>query len=350
MSLASVLLLVAAPLGWSDTGKAGPGASTRRWREISRNASKALWLKKFTEAAAGYEEAIATISATSANCESLLNLKMNLAEVRRQQGLLKDATLLLDSVQTEIKQTPPLDPFLQARYWRGRSRLQESLKLYEDGANSAMKAFEIALPHFAPHSGHTFTAYSRLVYRLCELNGFNLILEVMSRVDKTYEPTSKQHAKLTSSFQTTFSKFCNWASDIKDLVYAEKQLAGLCKVYKDLPVLLRSCRTWFDTCKRVGARVAYDDIATNLQATLQRERPSAENILVLIDGRCLVVDLYRKHHQQDVVQDQLRKCEGLLSSATKLRVASKKREPLQKAIMQLQTDLNQMKKIREEDK
>lgn len=297
-------------------------------------------MKRFPQAAAGYGEAIAALSAIAPKSESLLNLQMNLAEVRRQQGLYTEATSLLDSVEASINRTPPLDPFLPARLWRGRSRLQESQKMYESAAKSEMKAFEIALLHFAPASVHTVDAYNRLVHRLCELNAFNSVLEVMARADVAYESMPKQHAKVTAAFQATFAKFCKWAIEDKRVEVAGIRLSGLCKVYKDLAVLVQSCRHWFSTSKLANAIFPYDDLAANLQTLLEREKPSAENILVLIDGQCLVVDLYRRAQHKATVPDQLRITGNLLLEAKKLGVAEKKLEPLQKAILRLQTDLN----------
>lgn len=343
---------MAVPIGRCDTVKVVPSASRSRWREISRKANKALYLKRLPEAAAGQKEAIAALSAVSPSSESLLNLKMNLAEVRRQEGLLKDATQLLDAVEAEIKRTPPLDPVLPARFWRSRSRLQESLKLREAAARSEMKAFDIALPHFAINSTHTIDAYTRLVRRLCELNAFDLVMEVMSRADKVYSSTSKQHAKLRTSFQATFAESCKSANEQHDLQFAGDRLTGLCKVYKDLPVLLRSCQTWFDTTRKTGGRVAYNDLAANLELAFQREKPSAENILILIKGRRFVVDLYRQqqHHHEDVVQEQVRRTRDLILAAKTLRVAPAKLGTLYEALKQLQMDIEQNKIFGKGDK
>lgn len=334
----------------SETKPAPRSVSKGRWRELSRNANKALYQKKLARAVELYKEAILSLLSVDADSESVYNLKMNLAEVKRQQSNYKEAEQLLDEVGNAIRKRQPRDPFLAARYWRRRSRLQESLRLKSDAADSELNAFSAASPHFSATSRHTIDSYGHLVFRLCELGTFGLISDTNKKIENEYHNDPKTREQIKSSIQSVLAKFCMWSVGERDLKLAGTRLVALCTVYEDLPKLVNACRVWFRKSQTGKAYIAQQkDLTTSLQEAIQRQTSGTNTIESKVSGQTLVIELCLADPASPHVEDTIHIAEKLLEEAHKLHVGTDKTESLRTAIVRLRKGLASQKVREAED-
>ncbi len=184
-ALALLLLMVNWPALATDSKKADS------WQHIARMARVALAHKDFKKALEGYQQAIAMIERRDPQSERLVNLKLMLAEVYRQQGNLVSATQILDKVEPSIN-NELFDPLLPARFWLRRADVDLTGRAYPKALSELQNSNRVLEKFFSPDSPMMAKCYIYLLGIACQTKQYPSVMDALSKLKRTSEKTRKQ--------------------------------------------------------------------------------------------------------------------------------------------------------------
>ncbi|MBX9668732.1 MAG: hypothetical protein K2X93_13985 [Candidatus Obscuribacterales bacterium] len=163
---------------------------TKTWRYVARTARVALSKKDYKKAIAGYQNAITMLVRSEPQSEKVLNLKLMLVEVYRQQGNLVSAAQLLDQVELSIH-NDGFDPLLPARYWQRRADVDFTGSANSKAISELQNSYRVLEKYFSPDSPMMAKSYICLLGLACNTKQYPSVMDALLKLKQTSEKTRK---------------------------------------------------------------------------------------------------------------------------------------------------------------
>lgn len=223
------------------------------WRDVSRKANEELRKYELVSAEQNYRRAIGMLTSAEPNSETILDLKLALAESMRRNHKLSEAKVILDEVEHSIAHKTVNDQLVLVRYWRRRAALQRDMNLHAEAASSFRKAFAQWKKLFPQGTKLYVDKALHLLNLLMELN---VSEELLAQLIELHANFGRQNLppRLRNKFKDCCSKLRLEAAKLSNagrLKESAALLIPLSQVDECSNELLQCWETWLGSCIRM---------------------------------------------------------------------------------------------------